>query len=38
VLLMRSVIGARALREGDPENLAGILESVFDVIIGASAE
>ncbi|KAA0108755.1 TetR/AcrR family transcriptional regulator [Mycolicibacterium sp. P9-22] len=38
VLLMRSVIGTRALRDGDPGNLAGILESVFGVIIGASEE
>jgi AcrR family transcriptional regulator len=38
VLLMRSVIGTPALREGDPENIAGILESVFDAIIGRSSE
>lgn len=34
VLLMRSVVGTRALTEGDPKHLAGILESVFDAIIG----
>lgn len=38
VLLMRSVVGARALREADPEDIAGILETVFDAIIGTSAK
>lgn len=38
VLLMRSVVGTRALRDGDPENIAGILVSVFDAIIGSSTE
>lgn len=37
VLLMRSVVGTRALREGDPEDIAGILEAVFDAIIGTPA-
>lgn len=34
VLLMRSVIATPALREGDPDSLTGILESVFTAIIG----
>lgn len=37
VLLMRSVVGTRALRAGDPEDIAGILEAVFDAIIGTPA-
>lgn len=37
VLLMRSVVGTRALRAGDSEDIAGILEAVFDAIIGTPA-
>jgi AcrR family transcriptional regulator len=34
VLLMRSVVGTRALTEGRPERVTEILESVFAVIVG----
>lgn len=37
VLLMRSVVGTRALAEGDPQDIAAILESVFTAIVGPVA-
>lgn len=37
VLLMRSVIGTRALSEADPVSIAGAPEPVFEAIIGAPA-
>lgn len=37
MLLMRSVIGTRALSEADPVSIAGVLEPVFEAIIGTPA-